>query len=153
MTHTSHHQQPIKIAKLALIATATVAATVALPATGRADDNLQKFQSPSGNIRCLGNAEFVACEIRDYTYVPPTGILGCQSGEFPRGNEMQLGHGGAYMYCPGSAFDSGPWPTLDYGQTRSFGLFTCDSELAGVTCTDSSTDHLLRLSRDSYQLG
>lgn len=142
-----------RIMKLALIATAMATAAVVLSATGRADNNLQKFQSPSGNIRCLGNAEFVACEIRDYTYVPPTGILGCQSGKFPRGNEIQLDDGGAYMYCPGTAFDSGPWPTLDYGQTRSFGRFTCDSEPSGVTCTDGSTGHFFRLSRDSYQLG
>jgi hypothetical protein len=42
----------IKITTLALIATATVAATIALPATAQADD-AGSFQSPSGNIKCL----------------------------------------------------------------------------------------------------
>jgi hypothetical protein len=33
------------------------------------------------------------------------------------------------------------------------GAITCDSEPAGVTCTDISTGHFFRVSRDSYQLG
>jgi hypothetical protein len=44
-------------------------------------------------------------------------------------------------------------PTLDYGQTRSHGPFTCDSEPAGVTCTDNSTGQHFFVSTDSYQLG
>jgi hypothetical protein len=44
-------------------------------------------------------------------------------------------------------------PTLAYGQTRSAGPITCDSELAGVTCTDNSTGHFFKVSRESYQLG
>jgi hypothetical protein len=46
-----------------------------------------------------------------------------------------------------------PPPTLDYGQTRSVGTITCDVELSGVTCADSSTGHFFRLSRESYELG
>jgi hypothetical protein len=52
-----------------------------------------------------------------------------------------------------SEFDSGPWPTLDYGQTRSLGAITCDSEPSGMTCTDAGSGHFFRLSRDSYQVG
>ena len=44
-------------------------------------------------------------------------------------------------------------PTLDYGQTRCLGPITCDSEPTGMTCTDTSTGHFLRVSRESYQLG
>lgn len=47
----------------------------------------------------------------------------------------------------------GYFPTLDYGQTHSLGTITCDSEPAGVTCTDSSTGHFFQVSSDSYQLG
>jgi hypothetical protein len=43
--------------------------------------------------------------------------------------------------------------TLDYGQTRSVGVMICASEASGVTCTDTSTGHFFRVSRDSYQLG
>jgi hypothetical protein len=42
---------------------------------------------------------------------------------------------------------------LNYGQTRSAGAITCDSERPGMTCTDSGTGHFFRLSRESYQLG
>jgi hypothetical protein len=38
-------------------------------------------------------------------------------------------------------------------QTQSAGSITCDSELSGVTCTDASTGHFFRVSRDSYQVG
>jgi hypothetical protein len=43
-------------------------------------------------------------------------------------------------------------PTLSYGQTRSADPITCDSEASGMTCTDSSTGHFFRVSRESYQL-
>jgi len=32
-------------------------------------------------------------------------------------------------------------------------MMTCDSEPSGMTCTDSSTGHFFRISRESYQLG
>jgi hypothetical protein len=58
--------------------------------------------------------------------------------------------------CAGSAmiqiFVNAP-PVLGYGQTHSIGTITCDSEPSGVTCTDGSTGHFFRTSRESYQLG
>jgi hypothetical protein len=42
---------------------------------------------------------------------------------------------------------------LGYGQTRSLGAITCDSETSGITCTDTSSGQFFRVSRDSYQLG
>ena len=39
------------------------------------------------------------------------------------------------------------------GQTKSVGLMTCASEPSGVTCTDTSSGHFFRVSRDSYELG
>jgi hypothetical protein len=53
MNSISRRHQAVKITKLATIALATVATTIALPATAQADDNYQQFASPSGNIRCL----------------------------------------------------------------------------------------------------
>jgi hypothetical protein len=46
----------------------------------------------------------------------------------------------------------GLW-TLGYGQSLSAGAITCDSEPTGMTCTDRSTGHFFRVSRESYQLG
>jgi hypothetical protein len=58
----------------------------------------------------------------------------------------------AYATCSYSAIGSGfgQWPALAYGQTRSLGALTCDSEPSGMTCTDGSTGHFFRISRDSY---
>jgi len=42
---------------------------------------------------------------------------------------------------------------LNYGQARSAGTITCDSEPSGMTCTDSSTGHYFRMSRESNELG
>jgi hypothetical protein len=42
---------------------------------------------------------------------------------------------------------------LGYGQTRSLGSITCDSEPADMTCTDSSTGHFFRVSQQSFQIG
>jgi hypothetical protein len=154
----------IKTTTIALIATATAAATITLPATAHADNNYQKFASSSGHIRCILNAQdspapIAMCQIGDHTYVaqPGTDEHGgpCPSGtDFGRDFRLDQGQP-AYLTCTYSALGSGfgPWPALDYGQTRSLGTITCDSEPAGVTCTDSSTGHFFRVSSDSYQLG
>jgi hypothetical protein len=55
--------------------------------------------------------------------------------------------------CGGTNGGVGTYPTLAYGQTKSLGPITCDSEPSGVTCTDSSTGHSFRVSTDSYQVG
>jgi hypothetical protein len=42
---------------------------------------------------------------------------------------------------------------LDYGETAFSGAIRCAIEPAGITCTDTSTNHFFRLSRESYELG
>jgi hypothetical protein len=155
----------MKITTLALIATATVAATIALPATANADSSLPdyQFQSPSGNIVCLMGANIGAaiagCEVRDHNWVipsptdygssPTNGHTGGCVDRF----ELDQGDAPSSTEClTGSVFPPG-LHTLDYGQTRSVGVITCDSEPSGMTCTDSSTGHFFRISNDSYQLG
>jgi hypothetical protein len=142
-----------KIAKLTLITTATIAATIAVPATAHAvpDDS---FQSPSGNIVCIlaGNGEYgAACQVQQHTYaVPPPGE--CHLGGW--GSQIDLRPGKPPQFeCVGGVLAVPPMPTLDYGQTRSAGPFTCESEPLGMTCTDGSTGHFFRIARESYQLG
>jgi hypothetical protein len=43
--------------------------------------------------------------------------------------------------------------TLNYGQTISEGTITCASEQSGMTCTDNSSGHYFRVSKDSFNLG
>jgi hypothetical protein len=155
----------MKVTPLAMIAAATVAATITLPATAHGDDNRQKFESPSGNIRCVldvssqTGAPVALCQLRDYTYVVPAGLPRdssggpCQRAQYGGDYGLDQGQPG-YLGCSYAALDSGvgPWPTLDYGQSRSLGAITCDSEPTGVKCTDTSSGHFFRVSRDSYEL-
>jgi hypothetical protein len=147
-----------------LIITATAAAVIAMPATAHANNNYQQFASPSANIRCIlsgqdSPAPIAMCQIGHHTYVAAQGSTSdggtCEPGS-DLGRDFRLDQGKPeYLTCTYSALGSGlgPWPTLDYGQTRSLGAITCHSEPAGVTCTDTSTGHFFRVSRDSYQLG
>ena len=54
-------------------------------------------------------------------------------------------------YGPGTFGDAGPM--LDYAQARSAGAITCSSEQSAMRCTDVSTGHFFRVSRESYELG
>jgi hypothetical protein len=160
----------MQITTLVLIATATVAATIAHPAGAQAEPtHPDGFQSPSGNIQCsvrintsgsrfTGKSE-VYCDIRDYTWTAvdcngqPADIFFLRQGESAGTLCDPTRDSRTKQHIPGAfdRFDPG-LPTLDYGQTRSAGPITCDSEPAGVTCTDTSTGHYFQLARESYEL-
>ena len=157
----------MKITTLVGIATATVAPSIAVPAIAHADTQYADFLSPSGDINCsiMLEAPFplngvenpgnntLSCEVVNHTWPTPGGctntvrdvpdvgmaaddtappVVDC--AKYP--NQLPL-----------------PWPTLDYGQTRSLGVFTCDSEPSGIKCTNSNTGHFFRVSRESYEVG
>jgi hypothetical protein len=159
MTTISYRQRATTVAKLALIATATVAATIGVAGTAHADDQID-FRSPSGDVTCRmtqghdinDQAHYgkgtVSCQVKHSYPQPP--LPDCPVA----GREYDLNQGApASLGCQGGVIVDPPPPTLAYGQTRSVGTITCDVEPSGVTCTDSSTGHFLRLSRDAYQLG
>jgi hypothetical protein len=140
----------MKMATLALVVPATIAAAVALPATAHADN--RPFQSPSGNILCLIDSSGVACDVSDFTYKLPPPPPCAQHISW--GNRFTMDQGKApEMTCHGDTLRVPGEPTLNYGQTTSAGSFTCDSEPSGMKCTDSSTGHYFRVARDSYDLG
>lgn len=141
----------------------------ALPpaAIAHADETSYRFLSPSGNIGCdmeddAGGRSFAVCKIRDHTWVAPPSEY-CQQAAVPGatggpGSDMQLRQGNPP--CVGFSMDQLFWPPdplanypiLGSGQTHSLGTITCDSEPSSVTCTDTSTGHFFRVSRESYQL-
>jgi len=155
--------KPIKTATLALIAPAMVAVTIALPATAHSDTEFD-FLSPSGNINCSMSLQsdfvlngvkqtgsnYVQCELSDYTWqLPqdcPSGVVGVAF----RSDDTAPPRAGCWKFPNQTPL---PWPTLDYGQKRTVGAITCDSEPSGVTCTNTNTGHFFRVSRESYQLG
>jgi hypothetical protein len=147
--------------KLALIAAAISATALPPPAVAHADRSYYAFLSPSKNVRCVlsaddGPAPIAQCQIDHYTYVPPPAAP-CADGGAKPGWEFRLDQGKyPYLPCEYSALDSGEGnqlAVLDYGQTRTLGSITCDSEPAGMTCTDSSTGHFFRVSQQAFQLG
>ena len=148
------------------LGTATVAvglaATIALPATARADSPSFLFESPSGKIVChmttgADGTGSVACDVESTTYAPP------QSPDCHQrwGDPFSLDQGSApNAYCHTDVMVPGTPPghgravdMLAYGQTHTVGTITCDSEPAGITCTDSSTGHFFRVFNESYELG
>lgn len=120
------------------------------------------IRSPSGDVACNlyeGNGfGSVYCDVVGQTWSPPTVPANCR---FPHGPVFvleqrrddprpplidQCGPGNAGINLQPDL------QTLDYGQARSVGAITCDSEPIGLTCTDASSGHSFQLSRDSYAL-
>jgi hypothetical protein len=137
----------------------TVTVTVAPPPTQTvvvqsAFDGPASFRSPSGNINCTlsapGNEVAARCEVVEHTWTAPP-PSDCHLNYGDRFYLTQAG--GALVGCYGQELGPGPFPTLEYGQSRSFGTITCNTEYTGMTCTDSITGHYFTVSRDSYELG
>lgn len=112
--------------RIGLTVLATVAGAIALPATAHADS--EQFLSQG-----------------DYTHQPPPPPLCAEHVSW--GNRFMLEQGRAsVLSCHGDTLRVPGEPTLDYGHTKFAGTFTCDNELSGVKCTDSSTGHYFRVS-------
>ena len=148
----------MRITTIAAASMISAAAMIGLAATAHADTS-GSFQSASGNIGCgmrlgSGGKGGVTCAVRDHTWVIVAPVPKCPAGygdwefDLDQGNEP----GPSYSCAVGTIIYPGQ-QTLDYGQTRTAGTITCDSEPTGVTCTDTSTGHFFRVSRESYQLG
>ncbi|MDT5091613.1 MAG: hypothetical protein QOH60_976 [Mycobacterium sp.] len=162
----------MRIATLALLASTTLAATVTLPANADADFDYQRFQTPSGNILCMMLREHswvdparagtgvATCQVQDPVYPPPPREYTSPNGQTSTcylagwGSQIALTQGSPpYLSCLTGVLTTPPLSTLAPGQTKSVGTLTCASEPPAIRCTDSSTGHFFRMSRDSYDLG
>lgn len=149
-----------KIGMVAGLCAAIGAATIGLAGSSHANPFAEQFQSPSGDISCnlvnypptdkLGfGKNFVQCDIVNQSWVPPrpppegrpdaTSTVVLMRGQLP-----------IVGYSPGTLAASDP---VNYDQPLSAGVITCSSEQAAVKCTDTSTGHFFRVSRESYELG
>lgn len=137
------------------VAAAAVAATLNAPCAQA--DLPGDFQTPSGNIYCQIQPDpdglpAVACEGG-----------GSQAGPKPDcaahmqwGDRFYLVQGGPVVSnCHTDTIRSNQpqAPVLEYGQTKTVGTITCDSETSGLTCTDSSTGHYFSMSMEANTLG
>jgi hypothetical protein len=126
---------------------ASAPAPVAQPVASR------PFRSPSGNISCTlstpGGYNEARCEVTDHAWAatePPD----CHMNWGDRLYVTQNGDAG--FGCYHQEFPAGE-QTLEYGQTLSLGAIRCESEPTTMTCTDSSTGHYFRVSRETYEFG
>lgn len=140
--------------RLALCAASTLPALAATPAVANADE-YHHFQSPSGNISCdmaalSGMPARVACEIVVRDWTPPPRPPDCDAAW---GDRIGLIQGAAAgLGCHSDTTRDPTLPILAYGDSRSVASLTCTSAPAGITCTDTSTGHYFRISRESYEL-
>ncbi|OBJ62340.1 DUF6636 domain-containing protein [Mycobacterium sp. 1423905.2] len=140
----------MQIRKNAAIAAAMATVALSFPAAAHGQSN--DFQSPSGNIYCTLDSSTAACDISEFTYQPPPPPECAQ--HIAWGSRFRLTKGkSAVIECHGDTLKVPGEATLNYGQTVSAGTITCSSEQSGVKCTDASTGHYFRVSRDSYNLG
>ena len=145
---------------LAGMCTAIAAATIGFAPSSHANPFSAQFQSQSGDISCnLVNAppsdklglgkNFVQCDIVNQSWVPPrppppgrpdaTSSLVLMRGQLP-----------IVGYSPGTLAASDPESS---DQPVSAGAISCQSEQSAMRCTDASTGHFFRVSRESYELG
>ncbi len=129
-----------------------------LPAAAQAK-NLPGFHSPSKNITCLllaGKPESLNCgiaqadytaKLRHYCGSAPFGVdwAGFSLGQRTKGGITCTG---GTLYDPGTEHPH--YVVLAYGTKWKQGSFTCDSEPAGVTCTNGH-GHGIFVSRGSYK--
>ncbi len=150
-----------KILTVAGVCAAIAAATIGSAGSAHANPFSAQFQSPSGDISCtLVNSppsdqhslakNFVQCDIADHSWVapqpPPQGRADATSTfVLIRGQAPIVG------YRPGAFAAAGPM--LDSAQAPYGGAITCNTEQSAVKCTDASTGHFFRVSRESYELG
>ena len=136
------------------------AAAIGSAESAQANPYSEQFQSPSGDISCnlvnypptdkLGfGKNFVQCDIVNQSWVPPRPPPGGRADAtstivLMRGQLPIVGYG------PGTLAASDP---VNYDQPLSAGVIACSSEQSAVKCTDTSTGHFFRVSRESYELG
>jgi hypothetical protein len=112
-------------------------------------EELTSFSTPSGNIGCVMDPEFVRCDIAERSWEPPAAPASCEV-DFGQGVQL-AGRGRAELVCAGDT-TLGADATLEYGATSKIGPYRCISAEAGITCQDSRTGHGFFLSQQTYEL-
>lgn len=128
-------------------AAGSVAALCAAPAN--AEDGFVDFTSPSGNVGCVLDVDYVRCDIAERDWAPPPRPVDC---EFDYGQGIALAPGEpAAFVCAGDTTLGGS-NVLAYGQSISRGAVSCTSAESGMSCRDADSGRGFSLSRQVYQL-
>jgi hypothetical protein len=109
---------------------------------------LTAFSTPSGNIGCVMDPEYVRCDIRDRSWEPPPAPSSCEL-DFGQGIEL-ANETRSHLVCAGDT-TLGAEDTLEYGETSKVGPYRCVSAAAGMTC-QAESGHGFFLSKETYEL-
>lgn len=110
---------------------------------------LTGFISPSGNVGCMIDSDFVRCDIIDRQWSPPPRPADCEF-DYGQGISLARGEGPEFVCAGDTAF--GADEELAYGDAIRAGALRCESAEAGVTCRDDGSERGFFVSRESYQL-
>jgi hypothetical protein len=128
----------------------TTVTTAATPTTRGPDLRLTSFQSPSNNIGCEVDASATRCDIKERSWAPPPKPANCDL-DWGQGIEISGTDTPSFVCAGDTALDPAA-SVLGYGQRTRQGSIVCDSEQAGVTCTNEAGGHGFFLSRDGYRI-
>jgi hypothetical protein len=114
------------------------------------DLTLTSFRAPSSNIGCEVDASTTRCDIREHSWPLPPKPPSC---DLDWGQGIQIsGLEKPDFVCAGDTALDPAATVLAYGRRTRQGSIVCDSEQAGVTCTNEASGHGFFLSRDSYRI-
>lgn len=138
-------------ARIVSIAAAAALASPVLAGIPAANADMQFFTSPSGNVACLSDAEWVRCDIRQRVWSPPPRPADC-SNQTGFGQGIMLNaRGGAQFVCAGDTTFGSNARVLQYGQRLNRGSYSCASETAGISCRNAAGRGFM-ISREAYRI-
>jgi uncharacterized protein DUF6636 len=141
---------PVAANALAGVATAAPPGAVEpLPLTTREVSELTGFTSPSGNIGCYIDPDYVRCDIRERDWSPPPRPADC-SLDWGQGLTLEAGTPGDLVCAGDTALGSGS--PLAYGDKIVSGSIECTSTPDGITCWDFVYGGEFSISRQAYHL-
>lgn len=132
-----------------VVVAAAVGAAAAVCAGPAGADDLAHFSSPSGNVGCVLDVDYVRCDISERDWAPPARPADC---EFDYGQGIALSPGGPVEFVCAGDTTLGGAATLDYGQTITRGSLSCTSTERAMSCRNTDSGTGFSISRQVYQV-
>ena len=110
-----------------------------------------EFRSPSSNVVCYIEVDYLRCDIAEANWSPPPR---------PGGLRVRLRAGDLALFpaaapnlsAPATQLRAPDGSPLPYGESITAGVLRCDSAESGITCRDTETGQGFSISREAYQL-
>ncbi|GFG49439.1 hypothetical protein MAGR_08800 [Mycolicibacterium agri] len=122
-----------------------------LPRTVHEVSELTSFTSPSGNIGCYIDTDYVRCDIKERDWAPPPKPASCPDyTDWGQGLQLEAGKPAEVVCAGDTALTSGN--PLAFGDTIVAGSIECTSAPMGISCRDVQHGGEFSLSRQAYHL-